>query len=138
MGWRTPRSDRRSFGGHSSRQYGALEPIEELAAPEPIGQTRIRSSAKIEEIRAARAAGATAQQIQALLKQLETLAQDLGADHRLDWSVRFESRQKALCLRWRRCRSDGSETPPPWQVQRFGGSGNGPSPSPSPSRRGFG
>jgi hypothetical protein len=138
MGWRTPRSDRRSFGGNSSRHYGALEPIEEPAAPEPIGQTRIRSSAKIEELRAAHAAGASPQQIQALLRQLETLATELGPDHKLDWSVRFEPQRRALCLRWRCCPNEGSAAPEPWQILRFAGTNTARNPGVQPPGRGFG
>jgi hypothetical protein len=145
MGWRTPRSDRRSFGGSRSQRFGWLEPAtpqaeaEAAAQPEQrSGQGRIRSSAKHQEIREAQRAGASAGQIKALLKRLEALAAELGEGTSLDWSVRFEPSQRTLCLRWRQRRCDGSSEPPPWQTQRFGGRGSDTPAPRNSNRRGFG
>lgn len=145
MGWRSPRSDRRSFGGSTSHHFGWLDPAPEEPLGETVeaaeartGQSRIRSSAKQQEIREALKAGASARQINALLSRLETLADELGPSNKLDWSVRFEPRERSLCLRWRQIPTDGSTQPPAWQTQGFGGRAAADSPSRNSSRRGFG
>lgn len=108
-----------------------------------VGRTRLRSSAKEQELKDALKAGATPAQLREVLAALETLAAGLGSEQLLDWSVRFEPRQRTLCLRWRQRdpagSPDGSAEPQPWQTRRFGGKANGASgDGRSTSSRGFG
>jgi hypothetical protein len=145
MAWHTRKSTRSSFGGSSTHHYGSLEPggpEAEDGSPSdttPLGRTRLRSSVKEQELKEALKAGATPAQLREVLTALETLAAGLGSEQLLDWSVRFEPRQRTLCLRWRqRNPTDGGE-PAPWQTRRFGGKGSGISADNRPSgTRGFG
>ena len=128
MAWRTRRSTRSSFGGSSTYHSGSLEPPDNAAEHAPVpdtptGKTRLRTSAKEEELQRARQAGATPEQIRALIGWLEQLAARLAPGQLLDWSVRFESRERALCLRWRLRTPTAAETSLPWQTRRFGGKG---------------
>jgi hypothetical protein len=127
MAWHTRKSTRSSFGGDSTRHYGSLEPGEPATADDspsdaaPQGRTRLRSSVKEQELKAALKAGATPAQLREVLAALETLAAGLGSGQLLDWSVRFEPRQRTLCLRWRQRNPTDGGAPPPWQIRRFGG-----------------
>ena len=145
MAWHTRKSTRSSFGGSSTYRYGSLEPGEPddtsdgESGSAASGRTRLRSSAKEEELKAALKAGATPAQLREVLAALETLAAGLGSEQLLDWSVRFEPRQRTLCLRWRQRDPVSSVEPPPWQTRRFGGKAGGASgEGRSTSSRGFG
>ncbi|MFM1811499.1 MAG: hypothetical protein RLZZ336_437 [Cyanobacteriota bacterium] len=145
MAWHTRKSTRSSFGGSSTYRYGSLEP----GAPEDagdgefgsaaMGRTRLRSSAKEQELKEALKAGATPTQLRQVLAALETLAAGLGSEQLLDWSVRFEPGQRTLCLRWRQRDPGDSVEALPWQTRRFGGKAGGASgEGRSTSSRGFG
>ena len=149
MAWHTRKSTRSSFGGRSTHHYGSLEPGEPEDGDEgpsgtaAMGRTRLRSSVKEQELKDALKAGATPAQLREVLAALETLAAGLGSEQLLDWSVRFEPRQRTLCLRWRQRdpggSPEGSGDPQPWQTRRFGGKAGGASnEGRSPSTRGFG
>ena len=145
MAWHTRKSTRSSFGGSSTRHYGSLEPGEPedtddgLSDGAAMGRTRLRSSAKEQELKAALKAGASPAQLREVLAALETLAAGLGSEQLLDWSVRFEPSQRTLCLRWRQRDPSSSVEPLPWQTRRFGGKGGGTSgEGRNTSTRGFG
>lgn len=134
MAWHTRKSTRSSFGGSSTHRYGSLEPCEpeavdteDATAGAALGRTRLRSSAKEQELKAALKAGASPAQLRDVLAALETLAAGLGSEQLLDWSVRFEPAQRSLCLRWRQRDAAVSAEPLPWQTRRFGGKGGGTS-----------